>query len=258
MDQFKVSVDEILYSDLTDAQLLAIVRLQALTAQLEQAPTDKQMKRIISAKSRKNLLNIDPKMIEEQTNFVLTQVELVIKKRGYSKTKMRQIREKTQDVTGNVEECYRSKKEIKRKEKEKGTNVPKKCEVIEWDYFINLWEDLVSIAPAIKDITKLTEGRKKKLRARSKEHQDFNQAYLEALKNIKDSEYLQGSKGWTITFDWLIHSESNFTKVYEGNYNNVSEEQARQQRISNKIAEYEQRDSILEEFRRRKQAERNV
>lgn len=45
-------------------------------------------------------------------------------------------------------------------------------------------------------------------------------AVLEALDNVRDSEFLTGKKtDFEATFDWFI-APRNFLKVYEGNYNN--------------------------------------
>lgn len=59
--------------------------------------------------------------------------------------------------------------------------------------------------------------RYKLLNARMKEYGEDK--VLEAIENIKESSFLKGqnSKGWTITFDWLV-KPNNFLKVLEGNY----------------------------------------
>lgn len=46
-------------------------------------------------------------------------------------------------------------------------------------------------------------------------------AFKTAIDNAGESDYLNGknSKGWKITFDWLLKPE-NFIKVLEGNFNN--------------------------------------
>jgi hypothetical protein len=48
------------------------------------------------------------------------------------------------------------------------------------------------------------------------------EVYEKMIENIKNSDFLKGknSRGWTITFDWLLNNENNWRKVYEGNYNN--------------------------------------
>ena len=51
-------------------------------------------------------------------------------------------------------------------------------------------------------------------------------AILEAIENIKKSEFLKGQnkRGWTVTFDWFI-KPSNFQKVLEGNYSREAKAQ---------------------------------
>ena len=45
---------------------------------------------------------------------------------------------------------------------------------------------------------------------------------MQAIDNIKNSDYLQGKvNDWKITFDWFV-KPNNFPKVLEGNYNNKS------------------------------------
>ena len=55
------------------------------------------------------------------------------------------------------------------------------------------------------------------LKARLKEYGE--DTILEAIENIKDSDFLKGQNknGWTITFDWFLKPK-NFIKVLEGNY----------------------------------------
>lgn len=70
----------------------------------------------------------------------------------------------------------------------------------------------------ISTIKKLTNQRKQKLKARL---QEFSKDEIfEAMDKIKDSSFCQGigGKGWTATFDWMIYSENNLTKVLEGQY----------------------------------------
>lgn len=45
------------------------------------------------------------------------------------------------------------------------------------------------------------------------------EAILEAIEEVRQSEFLQGAntRGWTITFDWLL-KPNNFQKVLEGQY----------------------------------------
>ena len=74
------------------------------------------------------------------------------------------------------------------------------------------------ICVSLPKIQKLTEGRKRLIRAR------LNQFSLEHIEEVfaiaESSDFLKGANGkWNASFDWLMN-ESNFVKVLEGNYNN--------------------------------------
>lgn len=87
------------------------------------------------------------------------------------------------------------------------------------------WNDLQGLG--IKPVSKMSASstRYKALSARIREH--GKDKVLEAIENIKASNFLQGmnDKGWVITFDWFV-KPNNFVKVLDGNYNNrVTREQ---------------------------------
>ena len=87
------------------------------------------------------------------------------------------------------------------------------------------WNDLQGLG--IKPVSKMSASstRYKALSARIREH--GKDKVLEAIENIKASNFLQGmnNKGWVITFDWFV-KPNNFVKVLDGNYNNrVTREQ---------------------------------
>ena len=64
---------------------------------------------------------------------------------------------------------------------------------------------------------KKTSTRYKLLSARLKDY--GLDGWMTAIEEIKKSKWLQGggSKGWVITFDWLVRP-NNFPKVHDGNY----------------------------------------
>lgn len=64
----------------------------------------------------------------------------------------------------------------------------------------------------------LNTNRYRSLKARLDEYS--LEEFKEAIENINKSSFLKGqnSRGWLITFDWLI-KPNNFIKVLEGNYN---------------------------------------
>lgn len=80
------------------------------------------------------------------------------------------------------------------------------------------WNELSEYG--ISPIMRITGGSKRYncLRARLREY--GKDAVLEAIENIKTSDFLQGKvkDDWMITFDWFV-LPSNFPKVLEGNYN---------------------------------------
>ncbi len=69
--------------------------------------------------------------------------------------------------------------------------------------------------PTIKVITK---ERRSKIATRVKDLDDFSNMFIEACSKIENSQYLRGSRGWQISFDWLLENNGNVVKVVEGNY----------------------------------------
>ena len=80
------------------------------------------------------------------------------------------------------------------------------------------WNELSEYG--ISPVSRITGGSKRYncLKARLREY--GKDAVLEAIENIKTSDFLQGKvkNDWIITFDWFV-KPSNFPKVLEGNYN---------------------------------------
>lgn len=102
------------------------------------------------------------------------------------------------------------------REEEIEIEVDKKEIRIDVDIYINKWNQLgLNKLMSIKYNT----NRYKQLKARIEDYGEEN--VIKAIENISKSDFLQGknSKGWTITFDWLI-KPNNFIKVLEGNYDN--------------------------------------
>ena len=83
-------------------------------------------------------------------------------------------------------------------------------------FFMHEW-NVFAFENSLSKISSLSESRKKKLEARMKSG-NFKQLFEDALEEIKKSQYLLGSKGWKISFDWLIKNDENILKVVEGNY----------------------------------------
>lgn len=88
-----------------------------------------------------------------------------------------------------------------------------------YEAIVTAWNSLVSVG--VNPVRSINTGSKRAdcLRARIREYGE--DAVLEAIENVKTSDFLQGKngKGWRITFDWFV-LPTNFPKVLEGNYNN--------------------------------------
>ena len=67
----------------------------------------------------------------------------------------------------------------------------------------------------LKTVREISETRMKKIK---KILTDYPPEIIkEVFQNIRDSDFLRGSKGWKLTFDFLIE-KSNFIKILEGAY----------------------------------------
>lgn len=74
----------------------------------------------------------------------------------------------------------------------------------------------------LAQIRKMTEKRKKHLKARIKDCGGL-EGWLMACEKIKNIKFLHGhnDRGWKADFDWITN-ETNFTKIMEGRYDNSS------------------------------------
>jgi len=69
----------------------------------------------------------------------------------------------------------------------------------------------------LSSIIKLSVGREYGIRARMKE-KEFNLELI--FKEIKSSNFLLGSTGWKVSFDFVFSSPNNYLKIIEGKYRN--------------------------------------
>ena len=79
-------------------------------------------------------------------------------------------------------------------------------------------EDFNDICKTLPRVTKLTDARRKVIKARFKDH---GLAGIQTVfEKAESSDFLSGRNGgWSASFDWLM-KPSNFQKVIEGNYDN--------------------------------------
>ena len=112
-----------------------------------------------------------------------------------------------------VTERYTEKE--REKDKDKETDLEKeKRDSTNYPEIISMYNDTCVSFPRV---TKLSENRKKAIRARLKVYtpDDFKKMFEMA----EASSFLKGanSRNWSATFDWLIN-DSNMAKVLDGNY----------------------------------------
>lgn len=99
----------------------------------------------------------------------------------------------------------------------------------EIDEAVSLFNDLAD-SISLPKVQKLSQARKSKLKARLSDCGGIG-GWKAALEKVKASSFLRGDKGgWKADFDFII-TESKFSKIMEGSYDNFK---------SNKISKYEE------------------
>lgn len=84
---------------------------------------------------------------------------------------------------------------------------------------VQLWNETVA-GTSLSQCRGLSDGRRKHIRARMKDH--GLGSIRDVFQRIAKSEFANGhnDRGWVMTFDWLMESETNFLKAMEGRYDN--------------------------------------
>jgi len=79
------------------------------------------------------------------------------------------------------------------------------------------------ICQSFTPIRKMTDRRKKHIRARWREEKDI-EVFKRVFENAEKSQFMQGDndRSWTADFDWIIKNDTNFNKILEGKYNHDS------------------------------------
>ena len=95
-----------------------------------------------------------------------------------------------------------------------GDYTPPKPERTDYQGVLDAYHECCPSFPAV---IKLTETRKRAIKARLKDYglEEIKRAFSLAGQ----SDFLKGSSGWQASFDWLM-KPANMTKVLEGNYTN--------------------------------------
>lgn len=100
-----------------------------------------------------------------------------------------------------------------------------------YDDIMQTWNES---CPTLPKITRLTPSRKQKIRTVLKAAECSADDFLKAIRLVGSSAFLNGSKGvWSCSFDWVIKSATNITKILEGNYHKEYAERMAYEAIMN-------------------------
>lgn len=80
--------------------------------------------------------------------------------------------------------------------------------------FVNFFNEFAK-KYGLKTVREISETRRNKIKKILADYPP--ETIKEVFQNIRDSDFLRGSKGWRLTFDFLIE-KSNFIKILEGAY----------------------------------------
>lgn len=107
------------------------------------------------------------------------------------------------------------------KDKDLDKDLVKKDSVdkIPYEEIKNLYNQL---CPSLPRITKITDSRKRHIKARWKEVSGNIDVFKGLFEMTEKSKFLTGNndRDWKADFDWLIKNNDNYTKVLEGKYSN--------------------------------------
>lgn len=129
--------------------------------------------------------------------------------------------EQKPDVNGQNDDKNPQSK-VKESKEEKSKDSIAKTPRFDCERIVELWNEIIK-KPAV---AKLTDDRRKKVKARIEEWKAKTQEEAEAkareiFTRISESDFLSGRTGsWNATFDWLFSNDKNWLKVMEGNYDN--------------------------------------
>ena len=122
----------------------------------------------------------------------------------------------------NVMTCNQDKNKDKNKDKDKSSNkIDDNTNALTCECVRDLYNEICTDLPKC---SVLSEQRKKHIRARFQMLQTEND-WRNLFKQVQASDFLTGRSGsWRASFDWLVQSETNCTKVIEGNYTNTQKQ----------------------------------
>lgn len=165
----------------------------------------------------------------EQTNNQSTDEQRAINEQSTTTKEVKNIRSKEYNIkdikqeSGSNDQLSSASDEAKAVEPEKP-----KGEKLPFKDIKAMWNETCTGFPKLFT---LSDPRKNKMRLRIAEMGGLEKA-LPLIKQIfekmQQSKFLKGDnkRGWKASFDWLFENDKNWVKVYEGNYDNKSEQPA--------------------------------
>lgn len=96
---------------------------------------------------------------------------------------------------------------------------PTDAAVLPYEQIMQMWNEH---CPMLPKLTRMTPQRKNKTRTCLKSCECSVDDLFKAIQLVGCSAFLNGTKnsGWAATYDWIIKSPANLTKILEGNYHN--------------------------------------
>ena len=206
--------------------------------------TNEQKGELFSALCLKFLEGEEPEIADNYVKFVykfyssaiaesLKKYEEICEKRSEARRgKIKDNKQQQTTTNNNKTEQKKTKSDFvahKEKEKEKEEEKEKVKE--------NIYNSLADAVRAFNSqlseklpmVVTFNEKRKQKLASRWEEFQKVGEpaeVWAKLLSIIKNSKFLLGEAGdWKCSFDWLTDNSTNWLKVYEGHYNNNSNNQ---------------------------------
>lgn len=133
--------------------------------------------------------------------------------------------ESNAENNADVTQCNADRIRIENKNKELEYSLTfsneKVCTTETVERIISAWNELAVFG--IPSVSAVRSGTKRHDMLRKRLAEYGADKIVEAIGNIKSSDFLKGGKGFTVTFDWFI-KPNNFVKVLEGNYNDRKEQ----------------------------------
>ena len=206
--------------------------------------SNEQKGELFSALCLKFLEGEEPEITDDYVRFVykfystaisdnLKKYDEICEKRAEARRGKTNKNKQEQTITNNnKQEQKKTKNDFvvhKEKEKEKDKENEK-----DKDKIYNSLADAVrafnsQLSDKLPMVVTFNEKRKQKLATRWEEFKKVGEpqeVWQQLIEIIKNSKFLLGEAGeWKCSFDWLVDNSTNWLKVYEGHYNNNSNNQ---------------------------------